>query len=76
METIENPENHIVLFKGKTIRRIIFQKEWWFSVVDVIKTLTDSVNSNDYWYKMKIRVSMEDGIQLSTICRQLKKEIN
>ena len=69
---MQNPENHLAIFKGKTIRKTIFQKEWWFSVVDVIEVLTESVDSRDYWYKMKIRVKSEDGIELSTICRQLK----
>jgi len=62
----------IALFKGRKIRKIIHNNEWWFSVVDVIEALTDSVNSRDYWYRMKVRVKSEDGIQLSTICRQLK----
>jgi len=64
----------IALFKGKTIRRIIYQDEWWFSVIDVCEALTDSVNPRDYWFKMKIRVKTEDGLELSTICRQLKLE--
>ncbi len=62
----------ISLFKGKKIRKVIYNNEWWFSVVDVVQVLTDSVNSRDYWYKMKIRVFEEDEFQLSTICRQLK----
>jgi DNA-damage-inducible protein D len=62
----------IALFKGKRIRRTIYQDEWWFSVVDVCEALTDSVNPRDYWFKMKIRVKTEDGLELSTICRQLK----
>jgi prophage antirepressor-like protein len=62
----------IALFKGKKIRKIIYNDEWWFSVVDVVEALTDSVNSRDYWYKMKIRVKDESGFQLSTDCRQLK----
>lgn len=62
----------IALFRDKEIRRIIHNKEWWFSVIDVIEALTDSVNPRDYWFKMKIRVKNEDGFQLSTICRQLK----
>ena len=41
-------------------------------MTDVIEVLTDSVNARDYWYKMKIRVKGEDGVELSTICRQLK----
>ncbi len=65
-------ETRIAIFRGKNIRKTIYQNEWWFSVVDIIETLTNSVNSNDYWYKMKIRVKTEDGFQLSTICRQLK----
>ncbi len=45
---------------------------WYFSVIDVVAALTDSVNPRDYWFKMKIRVKTEDGLELSTICRQLK----
>lgn len=67
-----DPQNQIAIFKNKEIRRIIHNKEWWFSVIDVVQTLTDSVNPNDYWYKMKIRVKEEDGFEPSTICRQLK----
>lgn len=62
----------IALFKGKKVRRIIYINEWWFSVVDVVEALTDSINPNDYWYRMKVRVKSEDGIELSTNCRQLK----
>ena len=62
----------IALFRSKEIRKTIHANEWWFSVVDVIAALTDSADAKDYWYRMKIRVKSEDGIQLSTICRQLK----
>ena len=62
----------IAVFKGKQVRRILVNDEWWFSVVDVIAVLTDSENPRDYWYKMKIRESEESKIELSTICRQLK----
>jgi len=72
MESNQNPEKHIAIFRGKSIRKTIFQKEWWFSVIDVIEVLTDSVNPRDYWYKMKIRVKNDEGTELSTICRELK----
>jgi len=62
----------IALFKGKKIRKVMYHDEWWFSVIDVISVLTDSANPNDYWYKMKMRVRVEDGTELSTNCRQLK----
>lgn len=64
----------IVLFKNKQIRKTLHNNEWWFSVVDVIEALTDSLDPNDYWYKMKIRVNDEAGIELSTIYRRLKLE--
>lgn len=67
-----NQENAIVVFNERTIRRVFIDDAWWFSVIDVVQTLTDSTNSRDYWYKMKIRVKDEDGTELSTICRQLK----
>ncbi|MFC1613227.1 Bro-N domain-containing protein [Patescibacteria group bacterium] len=66
----------IILFEEAPVRRIWVEKEekWYFSVVDVVRILTDSVNPRDYWYKMKIRVNDEEKIQLSTICRQLKMQ--
>ena len=45
----------IAVFKGKQVRRVLVNDEWWFSVVDVIAVLTDSETPRDYWYKMKIR---------------------
>ena len=69
-----NLDSKISLFKGKKIRKLIQQNEWWFSVIDVVEALTDSVNPRDYWFKMKIRVAGEDEFELSTICRQFKLE--
>ena len=65
-------QKHLVVFQNKSIRRIMVDDEWFFSVIDVIAVLTDSANPRDYWFKMKKRVHSEDGFQLSTICRQLK----
>lgn len=69
-----NLDNKFSLFKGKKIRKIIHLNEWWFSTIDVIAALTDSINPRDYWFKMKLRVSEEEKLQLSTVCRQLKLE--
>ncbi len=65
---------HIKLFEEKQVRtHWDAEKEiWYFSIIDVIEALTDSANPRDYWFKMKIRVKTEDGLELSTICRQLK----
>ena len=58
-------------FQSREIRRVLVDGEWFFSVVDVVGALTDSANPRDYWFKMKQRVQLEDGLELSTICRQL-----
>jgi len=55
MRISENPNNHIALFKGKSIRKTIFQKEWWFSVLDIIQAITNSPQPKTYWAKMKDR---------------------
>lgn len=67
-------ERSLVVFENHKIRRFFDEKKetWYFSVIDVVSALTDSVNPRDYWYKMKIRVQTYDGIELSTICRQLR----
>ena len=67
-------ENNIQIFEGKKIRSVWDneKEEWYFSVVDVVGALTDSVNARDYWYKMKKRMTDEEKSELSTICRQLK----
>ena len=64
----------IAIFKGRKIRKTIYSDEWWFSVIDIIEALTDSVKPRVYWNAMKTRVKSEGGFQLSTICRQLKLE--
>jgi len=67
-------ETRIAIFKGKEIRKTIHNNEWWFSVVDVVRALTDSDRPSVYWTAMKARVQIEGEFQLSTICRQLKLE--
>ena len=64
----------IKLFEEKKVRSVWIEEEqqWYFSIIDVVEVLTESVNPRDYWFKMKKRVHSEDGIELSTICRQLK----
>ena len=64
----------IKLFEDRKVRSHWDEKEeqWYFSVIDVIEVLTNSANPRDYWFKMKIRIKSDDGLELSTICRQLK----
>ncbi len=61
----------LAVFEGNQIRKVIHNEEWWFSVVDVVGVLTDSTDPKDYWYRIKKREKLS-GVELSTICRQLK----
>jgi prophage antirepressor-like protein len=45
----------IAIFQKKEVRKTIYKNEWWFSVLDVIKILTDSPQPKTYWAKMKER---------------------
>jgi hypothetical protein len=65
------PQNKLVIFQSKRIRRLWIEDEWFYSVVDIIAALTDSAKPRDYWYRMKVRVKEEDGFEPSTVCRQL-----
>lgn len=62
----------IKLFESKQVRTHWEEKEkqWYFSIIDVVAVLTDSVKPRDYWFKMKLKVKSEDGLELSTNCRQ------
>jgi len=61
----------LVVFQGKGIRRIWFNDEWWFSVVDIIEVLTESGRARKYWADLKVRLN-EEGFQLSAKIGQLK----
>mgnify|MGYP001584498456 CR=1 FL=1 len=73
MTDTQNQNHHIALFKGKAIRKTIFNKEWYFSVVDVCAVLTDSPDSGAYWRKLKQRLK-EEGSEVVTFCHGLKLE--
>ncbi len=64
-------ETKLAIFKGREIRRTLHNDEWWFSVVDVCGTLTDSRDAGAYWRKLKQRLKME-GSEVVTICHGLK----
>lgn len=52
----------VKMFEGSQIRSVWDneREEWYFSVVDVIGSLTESNNPRDYWYRVKKRMSEEE----------------
>ncbi len=63
----------IKLFEQKQIRTHwdAENEEWYFSVVDIVEALTESLNARKYWSVLKTRLKKE-GSELATNCSQLK----
>lgn len=40
--------HHMIVFKGKNIRRVLHNDEWWFVIKDIVEALIDTSNSTDY----------------------------
>jgi len=61
----------LIVFQDKKIRRIWFNDEWHFSVVDIIEVLTESENPQIYWRVLKKRLK-DEGNETVTNCNGLK----
>ena len=69
---MSNTEN-LQLFEDQPIRTAWGEEEeeWYFSIVDVVKVLTESPNPNNYWKVLKKRLK-DEGNESVTNCNQLK----
>ena len=68
-------QEKIAIFGGKQIRRLWDgEKElWYFSVIDVVRILTGSIDARKYWNKLAQRLRKE-GSESVTKCHQLKMQ--
>jgi hypothetical protein len=68
-------QDAIKIFEDETVRTIWDDEEekWYVSIVDVVRILTDSVDSTAYWRKLKQRLKAE-GNQTVTNCHGLKMQ--
>lgn len=66
-------ENALVVFEDKKIRRFWDESDqkWFYSIVDIVYILTDSVDPGAYWRKLKERLKAK-GNQTVTNCHTLK----
>ena len=60
-------EQNILPFEGNKIRKTWHNEQWYFSVIDIIETLTGTPQPSTYWGMLKKREP-----QLITICEKLK----
>ena len=73
IKEVDKMNNEIKIFEGNQIRSVWDnnKEEWYFSVVDVVGTLTDSKDPGAYWRKLKQRLK-EEGSEVVTFCHGLK----
>jgi hypothetical protein len=66
-------ENEIKIFEDKKVRSLWDEEneKWYISIVDVVAVLTDSLDPNAYWRKLKQRLK-EEGNETVTIRHGLK----
>ena len=71
-EIIDNKS--LVVFQGKQFRRLWYNDEWYYSVIDIIAFLTeqeDFQTARKYWNKLSQRLR-EEGSEVVTNCHRLK----
>src|SRR3989339_2208595 len=67
-------DRSLIVFQGKGIRRLWYNNEWYYSVVDIIAVLTEQENfqtARKYWNKLSQRLK-EEGSEVVTNCHRLK----
>ena len=66
-------QNEIKIFEEKQVRTLWDEEKekWYISIIDVIAVLTESIDANAYWRKLKQRLK-EEGNETVTNCHGLK----
>ena len=74
-QLIPEGQMEMAVFRGKKVRRVLHDDEWYFSVVDVIEALTDTDRPSKYWHDLKKKIEKEEGFdQFSDFIGKLKME--
>ncbi len=61
VEQAPKSDLRLILFKGKGVRQIFHNNEWFFSVIDVIKVLSGSSRPSQYWNDLKKQLVNQEG---------------
>ena len=64
----------LIVFQGKQFRRLWYNNEWYYSVIDIIAFLTEQEDfqiARKYWNKLSQRLR-EEGSEVVTNCHRLK----
>jgi len=67
----EEMKTHIAIFSGKKIRRKLAHDKWFFSIIDIVRVLTESTIPKRYWADLKTKLG-EEGFEAYDKIVQLK----
>lgn len=71
-DLIGEGDSQLVLFKGKKIRQVFHDDEWFFSIVDVIEAITGSASPSRYWTELRDKLKEEGANELFDNIEKLK----
>ena len=54
-------DNQLAIFEQKPIRKVEYNGEMYFSIIDIIQILTDNDNPSRYWQDLKRKSSKAEG---------------
>jgi len=65
-------DSKLALFEGRRIRKMFFEGEWWFSIIDVVEALVGEGRPRKYWSDLKRKLAAEGYTEVSENIGQLK----
>jgi len=72
-ELTNNNENNLTFFESKKIRKLVYNGEWYYSIIDIIEILTETERPRKYWDDLKRKLEKEHGnFELSEKIGQFK----
>ena len=62
-QALTEGKTQLVLFRNEEIRKVFHKEEWYFSIVDVVRALTESRTPRRYWSDLKRKLREEEDFQ-------------
>jgi len=72
MSTKLEETKELFLFENNQIRRKKYNEQWYYSIIDIIKILTNSDRPEKYWSDLKKKLGNEGYFELSEKIGKLK----
>lgn len=72
-ELTNNNDKDLSFFENKKIRKVVYNNEWYYSIIDIIEILTETERPRKYWDDLKRKIEKEQGdFELSEKIGRLK----